>query len=48
MLKEDMEFMGAIRLSDVKKSQERIFDIVHYLEQIGEIVISYQKGEFVE
>jgi flagellar motor switch protein FliG len=48
MLKEDMEFMGPLRLSDVKESQKRILDIIRHLEQTGEIVISYSTGEIVE
>jgi hypothetical protein len=41
MLKEDMEFMGEIRISAVKGSQEKITDIIRHLEQTGEIVIAY-------
>ena len=40
MLKEDMEYMGPIRLRDVEKSQEKILSIIKHLEDTGEIVIS--------
>ena len=39
MLKEDMSYMGSVRLSDVKKSQENIASIVRKLDDYGEIVI---------
>jgi hypothetical protein len=41
MLKEDMEYMGPVRIIDAKESQEKILDIVRQLEQAGEIVILY-------
>jgi flagellar motor switch protein FliG len=41
MLKEDMEFMGPIRIKDVKESQEKILDTIRHLEQSGEIIVSY-------
>jgi flagellar motor switch protein FliG len=48
LIKEDMEFMNAIRISDVKKCREKIVDIIRHLEQTGEIVISYSEGDMVE
>jgi flagellar motor switch protein FliG len=47
MLKEDMEFMGPIRISDIKESQEKIVQIIHHLEQTGEIIIPTSKGETI-
>jgi hypothetical protein len=41
MLKEDMEYMGPIRIQDVKEAQKIIIMIIHHLEDVGEIVISY-------
>jgi flagellar motor switch protein FliG len=32
MLKEDMEFMGPVRMSDMKEQQEKIVDIIQNLE----------------
>jgi len=48
MLKEDMELMGPLGISDVKKSREKIVQIIHHLEQTGEIVGPTSKGETVE
>lgn len=39
-LKEDMEFLGPVRLMDVEKSQMRIINIIRRLDEAGEIVIS--------
>ena len=39
MLKEDMEFMGPVIITDVKKAQARIVKIILQLEAKGEIVI---------
>jgi len=40
MLKEDIEAMGPVRLSDVEKSQQEIIKVAMRLEQEGKIVIS--------
>ena len=40
MIKEDMEFMGPVRLKNVEESQQRIVAVVRRLEESGEIVIS--------
>ncbi|WP_163193231.1 flagellar motor switch protein FliG [Clostridium thermarum] len=39
-LKEDMEFLGPVRLMDVEKAQQRIVGIIRRLDEAGEIVIS--------
>ena len=39
MLKEDMEYMGPIRLSDVEEAQSKIMSICRRLEETGEIII---------
>ena len=39
-LKEDMEFLGPVRLVDVEKSQQKIVDVLRRLDEAGEIVIS--------
>jgi flagellar motor switch protein FliG len=44
MLKEDMEFMGPIRLKDVEEAQQKIVSIIRRLEDGGEIVIA-RSGE---
>ncbi|MBL8028502.1 MAG: flagellar motor switch protein FliG [Fibrobacteres bacterium] len=44
MIKEEMEFMGPVRLKDVEECQQRIVDVVRRLEDDGEIVISGRGG----
>ncbi|MEM7621704.1 MAG: flagellar motor switch protein FliG [Planctomycetota bacterium] len=39
MIKEDMEYMGPIRISDVEVAQQKIVDIVRRLEEAGEVII---------
>ncbi len=40
LIKEDMEYMGPVRVSDVEAAQQRIVDIVRRLEDAGELIIS--------
>jgi len=40
LLKEDMEYMGPLRLKDVEESQQKIVSIIRKLEEQGEIVIA--------
>jgi flagellar motor switch protein FliG len=44
MLKEDMEFMGPVRLRVVEESQQKIVAIIRKLEETGEVVIG-RSGE---
>lgn len=44
MLKEEMEFLGPVRLSDVEAMQQQIVDTVRRLEDSGEIVVSVSGG----
>ena len=39
-LKEDMEFLGPVRMLDVEKAQQRIVGIIRRLEEANDIVIS--------
>ncbi len=45
MIKEDMQYMGPIRLKDVEEVQQRIVDVIRRLEEDGEIIISGRGGE---
>ncbi|MFH1419587.1 MAG: flagellar motor switch protein FliG [Planctomycetota bacterium] len=45
MIKEEMEYMGPVRLSDVEMAQQKIVDIVRRLEDSGEIIIGGRGGE---
>lgn len=40
MLKEDMQFMGPVRLREVEEAQQRIVKVIRKLEEAGAIVIS--------
>lgn len=45
LIKEDMEYMGPVRVSDVESAQQRIVDTVRRLEDAGELIISGRGGE---
>ena len=40
MLKEEMEFLGPVKLSDVEGVQQQVVDVIRKLEDAGEIQIS--------
>ncbi len=40
LLKEDMDFMGPIRLRDVEESQQKIVNIIRKLEDAGDIIVA--------
>ncbi|MEW5919746.1 MAG: flagellar motor switch protein FliG [Bacillota bacterium] len=40
MLKEDLDFMGPVRLREVEESQQRIVGVIRRLDEAGEIIIS--------
>ncbi|QKY69030.1 flagellar motor switch protein FliG [Lentibacillus sp. CBA3610] len=43
--KEEMEFMGPVRLRDVEEAQTRIVSAIRHLEETGEIVIARGGGD---
>jgi len=45
LIKEDMQYMGPVRVSDVEQAQQRIVDIVRRLEEAGDLVIEGRGGE---
>ncbi|MBR6395825.1 MAG: flagellar motor switch protein FliG [Lachnospiraceae bacterium] len=45
MIREDMEFMGPVRLKDVEEAQQKIFNIIRKLEDSAEIIISRGGGD---
>ncbi len=45
MIREDMEFMGPVRLKDVEEAQQKIVNIIRKLEDTGEIIISRGGGD---
>ena len=45
MIKEDMEFMGPVRMKDVEEAQQKVVSVIRELEDSGEIVISRGGGD---
>ena len=45
MIKEDMEFMGPVRMKDVEEAQQKIVNLIRKLEDSGEIIISRGGGD---
>ena len=45
MIKEDMEFMGPVRMKDVEEAQQKIVSVIRRLEDAAEIVISRGGGD---
>jgi flagellar motor switch protein FliG len=45
MIKEDIEFMGPVRLKDVEEAQQKVVNVIRKLEDAGEIVISRGGGD---
>ncbi len=45
MLKEDIQFMGPVRLRDAEDAQQRIVNVIRKLEEAGEIIIARGSGD---
>lgn len=45
MLREDIEFMGPVRLRDVEEAQQRIVNIIRRLEESNEIIVARGGGD---
>lgn len=45
LIKEDMQYMGPVKVSDVESAQQRIVDIVRRLEEAGEVIIEGRGGD---
>jgi len=45
MIREDLDYMGPVRLRDVEEAQQKIVNIIRRLEEAGEIVISRGGGD---
>ena len=47
MIKEDMDYMGPVRRTDVEDAQQKIVNIVRRLQDMGEIILSRSGGDDV-
>jgi len=45
IIREDMDYMGPVRLRDVEEAQQKIVNVIRRLEEMGEIVISRGGGD---
>ncbi len=45
MIREDMDFMGPVRMKDVEEAQQKIVNIIRKLEDAGEIIIARGGGD---
>ncbi|MBF8984283.1 flagellar motor switch protein FliG [Lutibacter sp. B2] len=45
MIKEDMQFMGPVRLRDVEEAQQKIVNNIRKLEEAGELIIARGGGD---
>ncbi len=45
MIKEDMDYMGPVRLRDVEEAQQKIVNVIRKLEEAGEIIIARGGGD---
>ncbi len=47
MIKEDIEFMGPVRLRDIEEAQQNIVNVIRKLEEDGEIIIPRGGAEII-
>ena len=45
MLREEIEFMGPVKIRDVEEAQQKIVGVIRALEEKGEIVVSRGQGD---
>ena len=45
MLREEIEFMGPVKIRDVEEAQQKIVNVIRVLEDKGEIVVARGKGD---
>lgn len=50
MLRDELQYLGPVRVRDVEAAQKQVLDIIHQLEETGEIVIgrSVEEEEIIE
>lgn len=45
MLKEEIQYMGPVRIRDVEEAQQKVVNVIRRLEESGEIIVSRGKGD---
>ena len=45
MLREEIEYMGPVKIRDVEEAQQKIVNVIRNLEDKGEIVVARRKGD---
>ena len=45
MLREEIEYMGPVKIRDVEEAQQKIVNVIRALEDKGDIVVSRGKGD---
>ncbi|MEG6585878.1 flagellar motor switch protein FliG [Dendrosporobacter sp. 1207_IL3150] len=45
MLREEIEYMGPVRIRDVEEAQQKVVNVIRRLEESGEIIVSRGKGD---
>lgn len=45
MLREEIEYMGPVKIRDVEEAQQKVVNVIRTLEDRGEITISHGKGD---
>ncbi|MBI4578009.1 MAG: flagellar motor switch protein FliG [Planctomycetes bacterium] len=45
LIREEMEYMGPVRIADVEAAQQTIVDVVRRLEESGDVIIQGRSGE---
>ena len=45
MLREELEFMGPVKIRDVEEAQQKVVNVIRALEDKGEIVVSRGQGD---
>ncbi|MDR3592752.1 MAG: flagellar motor switch protein FliG [Negativicutes bacterium] len=45
MLREEIQYMGPVRIRDVEEAQQKVVNVIRRLEESGEIIVSRGKGD---
>ena len=45
MLREEIEFMGPVKIRDVEEAQQKVVNVIRVLEDKGDIVVSRGQGD---